>query len=188
MTNRKTCSDLVEERMKDRAQDFKFWMEFGPEARIEDGEGSNLEEYGLGFDRVSAYTFDDQPEAYYRYQLSWGGPSDEVRFFRDRIEYWYLDWFDGAKVDVTHEPWAAWLLDVFECEPCWMDGEDGFNILEESLPTDECPAEACDFMLMDERDGRLAFKHRDSRNYIFVLKDGSIHVPKRDEPFMRGEF
>jgi len=111
MTNRKTCSDLVEQCMKNRAQDFKFWMEFGPEARLDDGEGSNLDEYGLCWGWSSAHDDDDdEREPFYRYQLSWGGPSDEVRFFRDRIEYWYLDWYDGAKVDVTHEPWAAWLL------------------------------------------------------------------------------
>jgi len=61
-----------------------------------------LPEYGLCFDYVPLETFSDQTEAYFRYQLSWGGPSDEFRFFTDsnfnvkRIEYWFLDWFDGA--------------------------------------------------------------------------------------------
>lgn len=59
-------------------------------------------EYGLSFDYVPAGTFNDQRQGYFRYQLSWGGPSDEFRFFTDaelccyRIEYWFLDWFDGA--------------------------------------------------------------------------------------------
>jgi hypothetical protein len=54
------------------------------------------------FDYVSPGTFNDQREGYFRYQLSWGGPSDEFRFFVNpdlschRIEYCFLDWFDGA--------------------------------------------------------------------------------------------
>lgn len=66
-------------------------------------------EYGLSFDFVAAGTFDDQEEAYFRYQLSWGGPSDEFRFFVNpdlschRIEYWFLDWFDGASRTLAAE-------------------------------------------------------------------------------------
>jgi hypothetical protein len=61
-----------------------------------------LHDYGLCFDYVAPGTYADQKEAFFRYQLSWGGPSDEFRFFVNpdlschRIEYWFLDWFDGA--------------------------------------------------------------------------------------------
>jgi hypothetical protein len=69
-----------------------------------DGEGS-IYEYGLCFDYVAPGTFNDQDEGYFRYQLSWGGPSDEFRIYAQgreydwsiyRIEYWFLDWYDGA--------------------------------------------------------------------------------------------
>jgi len=60
-------------------------------------------EYGLGFDYVAPGTFRDQPEGHWRYQISWGGPSDEFRFYAGgcghfephRISYVFLDWFDG---------------------------------------------------------------------------------------------
>ena len=47
-------------------------------------------------------------------EFSWGGPSDELRAFvnRDdsihRLEYWYMDWFDGAHVNVPaeHDAWT----------------------------------------------------------------------------------
>ena len=56
-------------------------------------------EYGLSFDYVEADTFDNQPKGYHRFQISWGGPSDELRFYSlDRVEYWYMDWFDGAYI------------------------------------------------------------------------------------------
>lgn len=82
-----------------------------------DGEGTldedgniddlgNMYEYGLAFDYVAPETFNDQPEGWFRYQLSTGGPGDEFRIFAQkvddyrfsvyRIEYWFLDWFDGA--------------------------------------------------------------------------------------------
>jgi len=69
-------------------------------------------EYGLSFDYVEPSN--DNPEPYFRYQISWGGPSTEFRFFANRrgddydwitykVEYWYLDWFDGAKTHVSGE-------------------------------------------------------------------------------------
>ncbi len=58
---------------------------------------TNLFEYGLSFDYVEPETFKRQPFGYWRYQLSWGGPSDEFRLYGGgAIEYWFLDWFDGA--------------------------------------------------------------------------------------------
>jgi hypothetical protein len=67
-------------------------------------------EYGLSFDYVQPGTFgEEQDEGYFRYQLSWGGPSDEIRYYVDpsdaeadpyrvipwKVQYVFLDWFDG---------------------------------------------------------------------------------------------
>jgi hypothetical protein len=72
-------------------------------------------DYGLDFSFVAPLTFRGQHVAYYQYQLSWGGPSDEIRFFPDgRIEYWYLDWGDGACAVLTHKAWAKQLRSYFE--------------------------------------------------------------------------
>ena len=66
-------------------------------------EFGSLYEYGLAFDYIAPGTFGDQKEGYWRYQLSYGGPSDEFRFYASspgsdcyRIEYVFLDWFDGC--------------------------------------------------------------------------------------------
>lgn len=82
----------------------------------------NIYEYGLSFDYVAPHTFHDQERGYFRYQLSWGGPSDEFRIYAegreyswhvDTIEYWFLDWFDGAKRVLTgaHFRFIAELFD-----------------------------------------------------------------------------
>ena len=53
----------------------------------------------------------------------------------------------------------------------------------------QCRAcEAGDFMLMSEKDGWFGFKHRLTRNYVFLREDGTLYVPRKDEYFMRGEF
>lgn len=76
-------------------------------------------EYGLSFDYVAAGTFSDQDQGYFRYQLSCGGPSTEFRFFVDpdltcwKIEYWFLDWWDGA-CRTLHGDDKKLMLDVFE--------------------------------------------------------------------------
>jgi hypothetical protein len=85
-----------------------------------------LGEYGLCFSFVAPGTFRDQKEPYFRYQLSWGGPSDEFRFYASRegrgwtpyrIEYWFMDWFDGAKRVIRGENLKL-MEDVFS----WFDG------------------------------------------------------------------
>lgn len=74
---------------------------------------SLFHEYGLSFDFVDVHSFEDMDEGYYRYQLSWGGPGDEIRFYESGlIEYVYLDWGKGAGFDVTEE--LQWLEDYFE--------------------------------------------------------------------------
>ena len=91
-----SCEERVDEYLTDRLQDIK---EFAQEGFSSD----DFFEYGLCVDYVEPFTFDDQEEGYLRYQLSWGGPSDEFRFYQLRTEYWFLDWFDGASRDVSQE-------------------------------------------------------------------------------------
>ena len=91
------CKDLVAQEWKDRQQDLK-----------------NPEYEALSFDYVEPHTFTDQAEGYWRWQFSWGGPSDELRGYVNehgelhRLEYWYMDWFDGACVQVKPDA-DAWL-------------------------------------------------------------------------------
>lgn len=90
------CKDRVEEEWKGRQKD------------LEDPEFDYL-----GFDYVEPGTWVDQLEGYFRWQFSWGGPSDELRAYVNkdlsihRLEYWFLDWGDGAhvKVDKDHGSW-----------------------------------------------------------------------------------
>ena len=81
----------------------------------------NLYDYALSFDYVAGYSDYNEGEGYWRYQISWGGPSDEVRFYGrpghlGRAEYWYMDWFDGAHLELTGEyrRIAQWLFDWFD--------------------------------------------------------------------------
>ena len=84
-----TCAELVDEQWKDRQEDLK-----------------DPEYEALGFDYVEPNTFEHQLEGYWRWQFSWGGPSDELRAYVNenkeihRLEYWFMDWYDGAKLQV----------------------------------------------------------------------------------------
>jgi hypothetical protein len=86
----RSCADQVQEHLEDRLKELHT---------VE----------GLCFDYVDPNTFTDQKEGYWRWQLSWGGPGDEFRIYVNpdksvhRIEYWYLDWFDGAKVELDEK-------------------------------------------------------------------------------------
>jgi len=105
LKKKQSCQDLVSSQWKDRQQDLQQ----------EDFEG-------LGFDYVEPIhsTTHCLAEGYWRWQFSWGGPGDELRAYvnRDdsihRLEYWYLDWFDGAKVNVPaeHPAWEMMQLNI----------------------------------------------------------------------------
>ena len=134
--NRENLKEYGIKHMLGRAEDFEFFMNYGPNDDPEEtkdnlrGEDLSFSEmrnllfkiddlpeffnYGLCFDFVEVGTFNDQNEGYYRYQLSWGGPSEEIRFYHDgRIEFVFLDWFVGVGFDVTGEDWAEWLSEWF---------------------------------------------------------------------------
>lgn len=78
------------------------------EARIDNALADRLEQFdqgelqGLCFDYVD--NSETEQKSYHRWQLSWGGPSDEFRLFEDgTLKYWFLDWYDGASRPVQHE-------------------------------------------------------------------------------------
>jgi hypothetical protein len=96
-----TCENKVFEAFKSRIQDIKTLYHAEDQETEELG---NLYEYGLCIDKVEAGTFEGQRDDYIRYQLSYGGPSEEFRLYKNGdLEFWLLDWFDGAKTDVKGE-------------------------------------------------------------------------------------
>lgn len=117
-----SCEDRIDAELESTLGTLrKHWRASNGETiYIEDDDGNETDEedyeynedslydYGLSFDYVQPGTFKDQHEGYARYQLSWGGPSDEFRFYvgpgfeLQRAEYWFLDWFDGASRNVTN--------------------------------------------------------------------------------------
>ena len=109
----KKCIDLVQGHFEDRLKGLE----------VTDPENENYIE-GLGFDYVEPNTFTDQKEGYWRWQRSWGGPGDEFRIFVNpdksvhRIEYWDVDWGDGAHVTrgaVKHADVWAKLQEMVHC-------------------------------------------------------------------------
>lgn len=98
-TEDKKCVDLVKDAFESRMADIRTLFEADDQQTEELG---NLSEYGLAIDKVEAGTFNGQREDYIRYQLSWGGPSEEFRIYKNGdVEFWYLNWGDGACVDVV---------------------------------------------------------------------------------------
>ena len=97
------CKDKVKGAFLSRMDDIRQLYEAdcaGNEEGVKDL--GTLNEYGLCIDLVKAGTWKKQREDYVRYQLSYGGPSEEFRIYRNgEVEFWYLDWFDGAPIDVT---------------------------------------------------------------------------------------
>ena len=96
----KTCAELVLEMKNEVMKDIR--------GILEKNDRQEFLDYILCVDYVEKDTFLDQPEGYWRVQLSWGGPADELRYFVKSedvvvVEYWYLDWHDGAHIVLADE-------------------------------------------------------------------------------------
>jgi hypothetical protein len=110
-----TCKELVRDKFNQVEQDYQEASE-----DLFDYANSTA----LSWDYVEPGTFEDQEEGYYRLQLSWGGPSDEFRIYTiadtleiDVIEYWYMDWFDGASINVMPDTLSWDVCQMFlDCE------------------------------------------------------------------------
>jgi hypothetical protein len=107
------CKDRVNKAYHSRMRDIKTLF-YAEEQQTE--ELGELSDYGLSIDYVSKGTFTDQRKGYFRYQLSWGGPSEEFRYYvqTDKLEFWFLDWFDGAKVTITSKGNKQIIKDILE--------------------------------------------------------------------------
>lgn len=112
----KTRRDLLEEgfnreEVREIEQVLKTFEEIG-----------SFNEYGLSFDFVEA---DEDTDGYYRFQLCWGGPSSEIRFYpNEAIEAVYMDWFVGVGFNVNTLDAFVWLRDWFkECGLIDFDSE-----------------------------------------------------------------
>ena len=108
-----TCAQLVERKWADRKGTLEAYMAMRNPNDGDDERGP-FSEWALWFDYVLPYTWSDQPRGYWRYGISTGGPSDEIRFYGNLntftdAEYRYHDWYDGAGLDVSKEPCIVWL-------------------------------------------------------------------------------
>tara|TARA_Y100001951_G_C11198961_1_gene215992 strand:+ start:30 stop:467 length:438 start_codon:yes stop_codon:yes gene_type:complete len=141
-TQEKKCINLVADKFAEQEQLYKDAQKYFDELLLIDEDKQEqfkckhkynkffycedlfdyVNQTALSWDYVEPYTFDDQREGYYRLQLSWGGPSDEFRIYTDssktikEIEYWYLDWYDGACINVPKDSvsWdiCSWYVDL----------------------------------------------------------------------------
>ena len=104
--NYQKAKDFFDTPKDQRATNKKYVISSGEYGSYEDFF-DYVNQSGLSFDYVTPYTFRDQGTPYYRFQMSWGGPSDEFNIYTDsskniqKIEYWFKDWWDGASLDCT---------------------------------------------------------------------------------------
>ena len=99
------CKDLVQSSWESQEEDYKNFKDEGDYESLYD----YVNQTALSFDKVHKNSKENIDRSYYRLQIAWGGPSTEFRAFLnadhdiDYIEYWYLDWFDGASINIPRD-------------------------------------------------------------------------------------
>lgn len=91
----------------------------------------DFHEYGLCFDFVEA---SEHHDGFYRFQISWGGPSSEIRFYADGgKEFVYMDWFCGVGLNLNGSTEAGWLKEYFnDCGMLDFDSKDYEDLYREA--------------------------------------------------------
>ena len=77
MSREAPCSERVKPRWESRKEDLELFMA----GTDPEHDTQSFLQYALSFDYVPPLTWADQPVGFWRYQISWGGPSDEIRFW-----------------------------------------------------------------------------------------------------------
>ena len=121
MEKQPTCKERIQKELDNTLENLRKFQESGWDSANLDGDGYKIpfNEYGLSFDYVAPHTFNEQEQGYFRYQLSWGGPSDEFRFYVNpdlscySVEYAFLDWFDGSTLELSGDD-KNLLLEVYD--------------------------------------------------------------------------
>lgn len=142
MRQEKKCIDLVADKFLDQEQEYinarDWFIEYEDATegeqialnKVAEHQGYDYQYYDdyyewlnhqfLSFDFVAPFTFGkDQKAGYWRLQISWGGPSSEFRIYADEnldicaVEYWYMDWFDGAYVEVDNNSESFYMCENF---------------------------------------------------------------------------
>ena len=121
-----TCEDVIDDAIVSRGEDFKDMIEGMESSDMiveQDDATTRFHEYGLSLDWQEIR---EGELPYLKYLISWGGPSEEIRFYPKtfsmqygictlgKIEFVHKDWFDNARRDITHLDWAVWLRDYFQ--------------------------------------------------------------------------
>ena len=111
-TQHKTCADRIEQNFQDRYLELQKDMRY-----VFFSPANYFEKKGLGIDLIEKDDL-DLDDHFIRYQLSWGGPQDEFRFWKSgKISYHFLDWFDHAEKDITvmtrQDPVMEKFVDLF---------------------------------------------------------------------------
>ena len=90
------------DQLKGRASDIADIMtrQRSDDAEVADQAYDDFYQYGLSFDYVPPFTFEEQRAGYWRWQISWGGPGEEFRIYVDpvtdrvkEVDFYYTeDW------------------------------------------------------------------------------------------------
>ncbi len=122
LNNKQLQTELLEEVKNQRLSQEDEFYTYIDNSEMIDSIQTSFSDYGLSFDfqegEINEEAGDYTKEPYFRYQLSWGGPSEEVRFYENgQIEFVYMDWFCGCGVNVTRDETFKSLKQYFEdCE------------------------------------------------------------------------
>ena len=104
-----TCEERIDEELGYTLECLeRLWISYKRDSERYVGNLGRFDEYHLWFGYEEGGTSQNKEAGYWQYQLSTGGPGDEFRFFTDgeggtlyKIEYWYLEWWDGASREIV---------------------------------------------------------------------------------------
>ena len=105
---KKSIKDIALDHLTSRSEDIANIMQRqqSEDSNIADQAYNEFYEYGLSFEYVPPFRFENQRAGFWCWQISWGGPSEEFRVYVDEderiveIDFVYLNWGEGHTIPI----------------------------------------------------------------------------------------
>lgn len=130
LKEKQSIKDIALDHLTSRSEDIADIMQRqqSEDEDIKDQAFNEFYEYGLSFEYVPPFRFENQRAGFWCWQISWGGPSEEFRVYVDEdeivqeIDFVYKDWGVYCAIPCNHKAMQKHKTFIYDAINQLMEG------------------------------------------------------------------
>jgi len=130
LKEKQSIKDIALNHLISRSEDIEDIMQRqqSEDPDIADQAYTEFYEYGLSFEYVPPFRFENQRAGFWCWQISWGGPSEEFRVYVDEdeivqeIDFVYKDWGVHCAIPCNHKAMQKHKTFIYDAINQLMEG------------------------------------------------------------------